>query len=295
PFAQAAPAAARTPGDDLFTFDSAPAAPQAAQPAAASGGTFNSFFDMPLDGEATLAPEPQTADPGSTPAHDDLSLTASAPVDLGDFANTNSFPSAAPTTDGLFGDIFAQPLDGLTPAPWQDGAAAGDVTSPAPTSGGDDLSFDLFATPLDFGGMPATTADTPAPASGGDDLSFDLFATPLDFGGMPATAADTLAQPFASGTDLSSAGSIFPTFGAEELWGLDSALNESATQPAADEAQEQSWGTGLSDDSADGNGVFYLPTGATEAAAPAEMPDVQIVSADFQGWQDAPDAIASGA
>ena len=296
PFGQAAPAAARTPGDDLFAFDSAPAAPPAPQPAAGAGA-FNSFFDMSLDADTTLAPEAHATDLGGTTAHDDLSFAASAPVGLGDFAPSYGSPAAAPAADdGAFGDIFAQPLDGLTPAPWQDGAAAADVTSPATASGGDDLGFDMFATPLDFGGTPATTADAAAPAtaSGGDDLSFDMFATPLDFGGTPATAADgnTSAQPFVSGIDLSSAGSIFPTLSAEEPWGLGASFDGPPATPAADLAQEQTWGTGMAGDSADVGGVFYLPTNA-EAAAPSEMPDVQIVPADFQGWRAAPDALAS--
>ena len=297
PFGQAAPAAARAPGDDLFAFDSVPATSQAPQPAAAGGGAFNSFFDMPLDGDTTLAPEAPAADLGGTTAHDNQSFAASAPVDLGDFAPSYGSPAAAPAADdGAFGDIFAQPLDGLTPAPWQDGAAAADVTSPATASGGDDLSFDMFTTPLDFGGTPATTADaaTPAPAFGGDDLSFDMFATPLDFGSTPATAADgnTSAQPFVSGIDLSSAGSIFPTLSAEEPWGLGASFDAPPAMPAADLAQEQTWGAGMAGDSADVGGVFYLPTDA-EAAAPPEMPDVQIVPAEFQGWQAAPEAMAS--
>jgi hypothetical protein len=264
PFGQAAPAAARAPGDDLFAFDSAPATSQAPQPAAAGGGAFNSFFDMPLDTDTTLAPEAPAADLGGTTAHDDLSFAASAPVGLGDFAPSYGPPAAAPAADdGAFGDIFAQPLDGLTPAPWQDGAAAADVTSPATASGGDDLGFDMFATPLDFGGTPATAAD-----------------------------GNTSAQPFVSGIDLSSAGSIFPTLSAEEPWGLGASFDVPPAMPAADLAQEQTWGTGMAGDSADVGGVFYLPTDA-EAAAPPEMPDVQIVPADFQGWQAAPDAMAS--
>jgi len=265
PFGQAAPAAARAPGDDLFAFDSAPATSQAPQPAAAGGGAFNSFFDMPLDADTTLVPEAPAADLGGTTAHDDLSFAASAPVDLGDFAPSYGPPTAAPAADdGAFGDIFAQPLDGLTPAPWQDGAGAADGVTPATASGADDLGFDMFATPLDFAPLPATAAD-----------------------------AGTSAQPFVSGIDLSSADSIFPTFGAEEPWGLGGAFDAPPAMPAADGAQGQTWGPGLAGDTSDASGVFYLPIGAAEAAAPPEAPDVQIVPPDFQGWQTAPDAMAS--
>ena len=270
PFMQAAPASAAALSDDLFAFDSATAAPTAARPAAAGRDIFSSFFDIALDEEAMQMPAPGAA------------------TDLGDFAPAYGLPSAATTDDGSLADIFAQPLDALASAPWQEDATAADAVAPAPAPVADDLGFDMLAMPLDVAGLPA-----PAPDAG--ELGFDMFATPLDFAGLGATAADVVraAQPFVAANDFSSPDSIFPTFGADEPWGLGGSFDVPSAGTAADSAQEQTWGLGLAGESPAAGGVFELPTGADNAATPQESADVRIVAPDFQGWPAAPDAMTS--
>ncbi len=174
---------APTDNHGLFSFDSAPDAPAPApiHPAPADGSSFRSFFDFPLDGGLAGAAAVPAADWMAPGAVADSSSAAPDDQRGGEFA----LPDMVETGMGdAFTDFMGQAID--------------ELAAPAPSPAAD---VDTAAGSSDVRNQPADDHD---------ELLFDLFAAPLDFGGVPATTHGDAAAAFGAGTDMLGTGSIFP-------------------------------------------------------------------------------------